>query len=131
MVCIWTYSRLSIIFHQNALHTLSDPCLVASGIPQGSVMGPIFFIILNHLVLSTHTTQKFLVPNLLIEYNQLRSDLRELTKWCEEWLIHLNPNKSTILLTGVNNPTLQYYIGDVTINIKLNWSEHIFNCQES
>lgn len=71
---------------------------MAPGIPQGSILYLIYTSDLLHYIKSFHVfyeDDSKVFGNPFIEYDQLQSDLHELTKWCEEWLIFLNPNKCT------------------------------------
>ncbi|KAJ3659053.1 hypothetical protein Zmor_010762 [Zophobas morio] len=125
--------------------SFSDTYAVKSGVPQGSVLGPVLFAIyisdLSRLLKSNHT---FYADDLKIfsdpssNYDILTDDIKTVLQWCEICLIPVNRQKCAVLHLGGKNPCLPYQIeGEplrevekyvdlgVTIQNDLKWSEHI------
>jgi hypothetical protein len=124
----------------------SQERVVSSGVPQGSVLGPILFLIYvsdlpcylrsNHAFYADDTK---IFGNPLTHHDVLQRDICSLERWCAEWLIPLNPSKCSVLHIGRNNPHRDYRIGvgqtlmhvdrqldlGVLVNSTLSWSDHI------
>ena len=75
---------------------------VASGIPQGTVLGPILFVIyINNLpeavesaaYLFADDTKIFRVINSLDYQHILQNDLVRLENWSDKWLLKFHPEK--------------------------------------
>ena len=126
---------------------------VLSGIPQGSILGPLLFVIyINDLpspIMDLVNCYLFADDAKLCKHVQILSDSEELQKafymlrlWSEQWLLKLNFTKCSILSVSRRDPTLyDYYIKQdcdfklqrcdstkdlgVIIDSKLTFEEHI------
>ena len=90
---------------------------VTSGIPQGSVIGPLLFVIfindLPDIVESTvylfaDDTKIFKLINTRDDKETLQRDLNRLTEWSETWLLRFHPEKCKQMHIGRHNPDPEY-----------------------
>ena len=98
---------------------LSDWINVISGIPQGSVLGPILFVIfINDMPeivesmcqLFADDAKVFRSVSLRDNHGNLKlqEDLHKLWNWSEKWQLPFNTGKCKVLHLGHNNPCHQY-----------------------
>ena len=93
---------------------------VTSGVPQGSVLGPILFIYyINDLPCCTQTnmrifaddTKVFSTINNIDDQTKLQLAIDSLYEWTQKWLLKFNESKCKVMHIGLNNPQFSYTIG--------------------
>jgi hypothetical protein len=128
---------------------MGDWMSIDSGVPQGSVLGPLFFIIyINDLISSIDIPIKVYADDtkLIIAYKDSeecvhgQNALYIISEWTKLWLLYLNIDKCKVLHLGelkTNNKTMYYLNGiplqttefekdlGIIVNHKLNWTQHI------
>ena len=134
--------------------TLSSVNPITSGIPQGSILGPLLFSLyindlprcLEHCSIDMYADDTLIYcgdKNTELIENRLNLDVRNMTKWLQANKLILNPQKTEVMLLGTaqklkkSNPlkilisgqTIQQvhshkHLG-VVIDSKLNFSEHV------
>lgn len=125
---------------------VSDWVEVASGVPQGSVIGPTLFILyvndipemLNGLAkLYADDTKLLADVSTDVDRANLQADLSRLMNWSSDWLVMLNKGKCKVMHIGKNNPNYSYSLGNhqldeteverdlgVLISKDLKWASH-------
>lgn len=131
-------------YQVRANSTLSGQHSVLSGVPQGSVLGPLLFLVyisdLADLVKSNiifFADDTKLYANPLEQSTELREDLKIIESWCDTWGMRLNEDKCTVLSIGHNinyayilnnielkHVKLQKDLG-VLISNDLKWEPHV------
>lgn len=102
---------------------------VLSGVPQGSVLAPILFIIfINDLPRSLKNPCKLYADDCKIlakitsedDIRKLQADIHAATEWCQTWLMQLNVNKCKVMHFGRRNPMRSYTMLNTTNSETLN-----------
>ena len=97
---------------------------VLSGVPQGSVLGPILFLIYindlddsitSNVLKFADDTKLFRKVNTDGDKQHLQNDLDRLVKWSEKWQMLLNFWKCKCLHTGHGNLNVNYKMGDTVL----------------
>ena len=127
----------------------SQSIAVRSGVPQGSVLGPLLFLVyITKLVLSSNSSLKLYADDILLykpitcnsSYEELQQDIDRLSQWSDNHMLSFNTSKcKCMLLSNRHNhtppPLLLYnqplefvheykYLG-VILSSNLCWSSHI------
>ena len=97
----------------------STPCNVLSGVPQGTVMAPLLFLIyINDIPNSITNMLRLYADNALLysiinsnaDCINLQTDLSTLQKWCKTWQMEFNPTKCEhFQITNRHNFTDTHY----------------------
>jgi hypothetical protein len=124
---------------------------VTSGVPQGSVIGPVLFVIfINDLPEVTQSIAQMFADDTKVfrsmvtddDRELLQEDIDQLAKWGNIWQLRFNADKCKVLHIGRNNPNNQYTMPtadgrielettvlekDLGVNVdpELKFSEHI------
>ena len=108
---------------------------VLSGIPQGSVLGPILFVIyINDLpenlqssvLLFADDTKIFREIANISDIRTLQDDLNKLSDWSEKWLLKFHPDKCISLSIGNKTmPNYHYSLKTGNNNHKLEWVDDV------
>ena len=127
---LWFWFRDYLTHRQHYVHfngASSSLLPVISGVPQGSVPGPLLFLIyvndipsiaLNSSIYMFADDTKF--SKSISQFNdtaQLQSDINSLANWCRQWGLSLNLQKCTCLRFSLNPncPSPSYTINGVNI----------------
>ena len=102
----------------------SDWTPVGSGIPQGTVLGPVLFIaFVNDLPdciesackLFADDTKVYVGAGTELGRGKLQKDLDALATWSRKWRLPFNPAKCTVLHLGRQNVRMEYSIEGATL----------------
>ena len=147
----WLRAFLSNRSQRVVVNGYSSPYVpVISGVPQGTVLGPLLFLIYINDISSyvKSSTIRLFADDCLLYKNitsindseSLQSDLKSLKKWSDHWLLRFNTDKCNIIsFTNKKSPILFNYTLDssplsrvskikylgIIFDSKLTFSDHI------
>lgn len=141
--------------HYNVIFrsSISEPFVATSGVPQGSHLGPLIFVLITNDVeciiknsqLSIYADDMKIYRQILVplDYNLLQDDLDNFSKWCEKNFLMLNVSKCQFITYSrkrISSPPRIYYISDNPVPVvtslrdlgvicdkELNFRSHIDN----
>lgn len=124
--------------------SFSELMQVVSGVPQGSVLGPLLFLAYTADIKNSIVSPFSMYADDIKLYNIsdngeiLRRDLLAVCEWSSRWLLPLNSDKCSVLYIGSGNPKIPYHIDGkvvvpqdcvkdlgVFICSDLSWSSHV------
>ena len=123
----WTAAWLKNRLQRTVLNgSASDWAAVLSGVPQGSVLGPLLFVIfindIDECAQEISVILKFAddtkVGNKItsrVEHQQLQACLDKLVDWSDKWCMSFNTDKCKILHVGRNNPAYSYSMNGIPL----------------
>lgn len=99
--------------------SVSSQCEVESGVPQGTVLGPLLFLVyINDLPDSVCSSTRLFADDCLLyrritseqDAKTVQDDLDKLQKWENDWQMSFNPDKCEVLrVTLKRKPTITNY----------------------
>jgi hypothetical protein len=125
--------------------TFSEWGEVSSGVPQGSVLGPVLFLIYINDIdvgllskLSKFADDSKLCKNICLDSDReiLQLDLDKLNDWSQKWQMQFNVDKCSVIHLGQKNKQYKYKLGDselkqsvkerdlgIIVDSSMKWSE--------
>ena len=112
---------------------MSEWRAVISGIPQGSVLGPILFLInindldygvRNCILKFADDTKVFGKVSMKFEQTQLQEDINKLIRWSEEWQMLFNTSKCKVMHFGRTNSHAEYFMNTQKLEKTLELFSH-------
>ena len=92
----------------------SDWVPVTSGVPQGSVLGPLLFVLyINDMLATTKCPLKIFADDTKIyqmsaDSNKLQADIEQVLLWSNKWQLPFNEEKCKVLHIGTGNQHQAY-----------------------
>ena len=136
--------------------SLSDTLFTNAGVPQGSVLGPIMFLIyINDIADNLVSITRLFADDTSLSSSSrdpneiedtLNKDLSEINNWSQKWLVKFNPSKTEVLLISNSLIPPDIHINFANENLELSdfhkhlgvifsangkWTKHIETIRDS
>ena len=118
------YSKNSCVICQVALDIACPPAreMLLSGVPQGSVLGPLIFIYINDIDADLFSKICKFADDTKVdravgtedEVQLLKDDLKNLAKWAIDWRMLFNVENCVVMHTDTNNKLYSYSMNNAS-----------------
>jgi len=115
----WLESYLTDRFQRVVIKgQFSEWAKVLAGVPQGSILGPLLFLIYIDDIIKDIESNIFLfaddtsilqtITDPITSFEQINRDLSKLDTWSKQWLVNFNPAKTKYIIFSKKVQQVQY-----------------------